>query len=126
MIGDLLLFPVETTTAELVCPYGDLVELNDETLGPVFNLDTSPVNPSNLLDDSPINVPNKFEITITLSLDNPIFRLMKLCLTVKGVSKIIVTLVKADSSIVVQPVRVFVIYFLPYILHYLLYYGHII
>ena len=96
-----------------------MVELDDTTLGDVFDVDTSPVNPTDLLDVSPINVPNKFEITITLSLDNPIFRLMKLCLTVKGVSKIIVTLVKADSSIVVQPVRDFVIYFLSYILYYL-------
>ena len=87
-------FPLSaaTTTPIFVCPLGELVELNEDSLDTVFDVTGEVGPPGDLIGDTPVNV-NRGVIVITSLLEEPSFRLMEVCITVSGVREVRITYV---------------------------------
>ena len=92
-----------TTTPIFVCPLGELVELNEDTLDSVFDVAGDVGPPIALIGDTPVNV-NRGVIVITSLLEEPSFRLMEVCITVSGVREVRITYVLRNNVTVTYPV----------------------
>ena len=75
-----------------MCPLGELVELNEDTLDSVFDVTGDVASPQDLIGDVPVPA-SRGVIVITSLLEEPSFRLMEVCITVSGVREVRITYV---------------------------------
>ena len=75
-----------------MCPFGELVELNEDTLDSIFDVAGDVGLPEELIGDVPVPA-SRGVIVITSLLEEPSFRLMEVCITVSGVREVRITYV---------------------------------